>query len=182
MSQTAEPTSTSTAQSAANYYLLSTLQGVLLSWKDERFKTLRGGFFNRDKLSVPKIAEVPNRMTQNLKHFQTNYLLVLLALGAYSALASPRFLISLIFIGALWLYTMKWREGPLKIRDYEVPEKVVTLGLLLVTLLLVFLSSAGTILWWLITVTSAFVAIHAFFYTPDPDDYGFTVTNDTFVV
>jgi len=139
-------------------------------------KTLRpyNEFFKKEKFSVPHLTEVPGRLKLNVIYYQTNYLLVFFVLCAYSALTSPRFLISLGFIAALWIYTLKWRDHPLQFRDREIPEKFVTVALLLLTLLLIYLSSAGSVLWWLIMVTGSFVLCHAFFYTPEPvDEFGF---------
>eukprot|EP01126_Amoeba_proteus_P043162 TRINITY_DN4723_c0_g1_i7.p1 TRINITY_DN4723_c0_g1~~TRINITY_DN4723_c0_g1_i7.p1 ORF type:complete len:110 (+),score=8.94 TRINITY_DN4723_c0_g1_i7:127-456(+) len=61
------------------------LKRVFGTWKN--FHQLRpmGEFFSRDRLMVPKIAEIPSRLTRNLNYFQSNYILVFCILSLYSA-------------------------------------------------------------------------------------------------
>lgn len=92
-----------------------------------------GSFFDRSRLSLPKLTEIPSRFKTNIAYFQTNYLLVFFVLCLYSALTSPLFLIALIVVALMWLYMMKWRTGPYVIRGWEVPEKATTIGLILGT-------------------------------------------------
>jgi len=133
-------------------------------------------FFKKEKLSVPKINEIPNRIKRNLIYYQTNYLLIFFIFSAYSVLTSPQFLISLISIACLWFYTLKFREQPLKVGNQEIPEKVVTLFLLMVTVGMIYFSSAASVLWKLAVVTSAIIIGHAIFFTPEQiDEFGFGV-------
>jgi len=139
--------SSSTSNFMSNAYLMAA-QMFFSSWKEERFKTLRpfGDFIRKDKMSVPKITEIPQRIKMNFVYFQTNYLLIFFILSLYSVLTSPQFLLSFGFIAFLWLYILKFRDQPLRINNQEIPEKIVTLFLLIVTALMIYISSAGSVI------------------------------------
>jgi 1,4-dihydroxy-2-naphthoate octaprenyltransferase len=89
-------------------------------------------------------------------------------------------LVSLGFIAFLWLYILKFRDQPLVIRNQEIPEKVVTLFCLIVTALMIYISSAGSVIWKLIVISFGIVVGHALFYTPEPvDEFGFGFGDST---
>eukprot|EP01126_Amoeba_proteus_P043159 TRINITY_DN4723_c0_g1_i13.p1 TRINITY_DN4723_c0_g1~~TRINITY_DN4723_c0_g1_i13.p1 ORF type:complete len:147 (+),score=13.98 TRINITY_DN4723_c0_g1_i13:679-1119(+) len=133
-----------------------------------------GEFFSRDRLMVPKIAEIPSRLTRNLNYFQSNYILVFCILSLYSALTSPTFLLALGVVVFLWTSAMRWRTEPLVVNGVAVPEKISTLGLIFVTAFLLYISSIGAIFFWLITVSLPFVLGHALLYAPNPvEEFGF---------
>jgi len=84
------------------------------------------------------------------------------------------FLISVILVSVLWVWSLKYREGPLQLKGREIPERVLTFGLLIMTLFIFYLSSATTVLLWLLTATVIFVFGHALFITPPViDEFGF---------
>jgi hypothetical protein len=60
------------------------------------------------------------------------------------------FLIALVLVGGAWIWTYKFREGPLQIRGREVPEKLLTFFLLLISLVVFYLCSATVVLLWLL--------------------------------
>jgi len=151
-------------------------------WKDERLKNLRpiGEFFAKEKFSVPKIIEIPTRLKANVTYYQTNYFLVFFLLSIYSALTSPIFLIAIILVGGVWLYSVRWRTGPFVLAGRQIPEQVITIVLLIVTLLMFYLSSGMTILWWLLIVAGSFVFLHALFHNPQPiDEFGFGLPSES---
>jgi len=90
----------------------------------------------------------------------------------YSAITAPTFLIALIVVALLWLYGWRWRQNPVHVRGYALPEQVVAVALLLVTAFMLFF--ATDVVFWLLIVTLAVVFLHALLYTPEPEDeYGF---------
>ncbi len=158
------------------------LQTLLNSWKNERVKNLRSSkeFFGKDKFSFPKMNSIPQRVKSNLFYFQTNYLLVFLISSIYSALTNPIFLISMLAIGVLWIYTLKLKDEPFTFQNKEVPQIIVYGILTFVTVFTFYYSSAGSIIFWLIMGTIFFVLIHALFYTPDEiDEFGFGLPETT---
>ena len=62
------------------------------------------------------------------------------------------FLFSVIIVGGVWVWSYKYREGPIQIRGREVPEKVLTFLLLVFTLVVFYLSSATAVLLWLLAI------------------------------
>jgi len=167
--------------SATNPWIAS-LKTFASSWKDERLKTLRsiGEFFDRSKLSLPSIKDIPARIKSNLAHFQTNYLLVFLLLSIYSALTTPIFLVTLIVVSAIWFYALKYKDSPVVLFGFRISEKIIAFVLVILTLVVFYMSSAGTVLWWLLLTSVLFVFAHAFFYTPAPvDEFGFGLPTDS---
>jgi len=115
-----------------------------------------------------------------LAYFQTNYLLVFLLLSIYSALTTPIFLVTLIVVGAVWFYALKYKDSPVVLFGLRISEKIIAVVLVIITLVVFYMSSAGTVLWWLLITSILFVLAHAFFYTPAPvDEFGFGLPTDS---
>jgi len=75
---------------------------------------------------------------------------------------------------------MKYRDTPVVIFNIHISEKVIAVLLVVITLVAFYLSSASTILWWMLVASLIFVFGHAFFYTPAPvDEFGFGLPPDT---
>lgn len=104
-------------------------------------------------------------------------------------------------MGGVWVWSYKYREGPIQIRGREVPEKLLTFALLVFTLVVFYLSSATAVLLWLLgialvcmlTLSSFYeffhfnkrlsfsnllvIFFHALLMTPQPvDEFGFGIT------
>jgi hypothetical protein len=77
------PKTTNFTNEVISTYVKQTFSG----WKDERLKNLRplSSFLNRDNISLPKVTEVPKRISRNLKYYQTNYVIVFLLISLYGA-------------------------------------------------------------------------------------------------
>jgi len=174
----------STAEPPSNMFTpgsniwVDTAKSFFSTWKSERLKSLRpmNEFFDRDKLSVPPLQSIPARVKSNLIYFQSNYFVLFLVLCVYSALTEPAFLLGVVFVGAAWIYNLKFRSTPIVIRNQEVPERVVSFVLLLVSLLVLYLTSPnlGSLVQWLFVATTVTIFLHALFYTPQPvDEFGF---------
>eukprot|EP01130_Rhizamoeba_saxonica_P009181 TRINITY_DN3736_c0_g1_i1.p1 TRINITY_DN3736_c0_g1~~TRINITY_DN3736_c0_g1_i1.p1 ORF type:complete len:196 (+),score=18.12 TRINITY_DN3736_c0_g1_i1:88-675(+) len=133
-----------------------------------------GGFLDKDKISLPAITDIPSRVKTNLVYYHTNYIMIFLVLAVVSAFFNVSFMISLIFVGALWFYVFKWRTEPFKINQTEVPHKVTFGVLLAITLVLFYFTSIASVLFTIIIITVIFVALHSLFYTPEQvDEFGF---------
>jgi hypothetical protein len=105
-------------------YVKQTISG----WKDERLRNLRplSSFLNRDNITIPKLTEIPKRVSRNLAFYQTNYIVVFLLLSLYGALTNPTFLLILLAVGFAWYILFKRRKEPLKIKNWQVSEKLAT--------------------------------------------------------
>eukprot|EP01126_Amoeba_proteus_P014414 TRINITY_DN1630_c0_g1_i2.p1 TRINITY_DN1630_c0_g1~~TRINITY_DN1630_c0_g1_i2.p1 ORF type:complete len:148 (-),score=6.17 TRINITY_DN1630_c0_g1_i2:61-504(-) len=131
-------------------------------------------FFDRNKMTVPGISEIPTRISRNLSYFQTNYVIVLLILAIYSALTSPMFLLTLGIVVFMWMSAFKQKSQPVMIAGIHLTERSLTLILLLVTGFLFYVSSIGAILFWLLCASSVVIIGHSIMYTPNPvDEFGF---------
>eukprot|EP01127_Copromyxa_protea_P009838 TRINITY_DN2348_c0_g1_i1.p1 TRINITY_DN2348_c0_g1~~TRINITY_DN2348_c0_g1_i1.p1 ORF type:complete len:244 (-),score=42.52 TRINITY_DN2348_c0_g1_i1:266-952(-) len=168
--------SESMRQTASNA-VLEAVKISLVNWKDDRFKTIRpfGEFFDKTKLSFPKPTDVLTRMKNNLSYYQTNYIIVFFILSIYSALTSPTFLISLLAVGALWVWSLK-QNNPFTIQGKQISQRATTTILLIISLIIFYICSTTTVLIWLMTATVCFVLGHSLFMTPQAvDEFGFGV-------
>jgi len=141
------------------------LQEMLSSWKNERMKSMQSWslFFDRKKLAMPKVVDIPSRMKSNVVHFQTNYIILFFVLCIYSILTNPLFLLAVGASAALWMYAFHWRKDPLKILNHEVTDKEKTIVLSILTLGLFYFASVGNTIFWLIGATLTVVVLHSFF-------------------
>jgi len=121
-------------------------------------------------------------MKNNLVYFQSNYFLLFLVLCIYSALMEPIFLIGIAIITFIWIYNLKYRNTPFIIRDKEIPERFVSIILLIVSLLILYITSPnwGSVVQWLFVATTALVFLHSLLYTPRPvDEFGFGLPSES---
>jgi len=180
---TSEPSST-TFFTAGNNIWMETAKSFFSTWKGDRFKSVRpiGEFFDRERVSIPSFQSIPARLKSNLVYFQSNYFVLFLVLCVYSALTEPAFLLGVVFVGAAWIYNLKFRSSPIVIRNQEVPERVISFALLLISLFVLYLTSPnlGSLVQWLFVATSVCILLHALFYTPQPvDEFGFGLSPET---
>lgn len=82
-----DPNAIPKTTSFANELISSYMKQTFTGWKDERLKNFRplSSFLNRDNISLPKVTEVPKRISRNLTYYQTNYIVVFLLLSLYGA-------------------------------------------------------------------------------------------------
>jgi len=137
-------------------------------------------FFDRAKLSLPKFQDIPTRLKSNIVYFQSNYFVLFLVLCVFSALTEPAFLLGVVFVAGAWIYNLKFRSTPVVIRSKEIPERIVSFLLLIVSLFVLYLTSPnlGSLVQWLFAATTIIVFLHTLFYTPQPiDEFGFESTS-----
>uniref|UniRef100_A0A6B2LJI8 PRA1 family protein n=1 Tax=Arcella intermedia TaxID=1963864 RepID=A0A6B2LJI8_9EUKA len=166
------------SSAVGNNFIFDSVKNTLLNWKNERSKTVRafGEFFDKTRISIPNVKDIPDRLKSNLVYFQSNYFILFLVLSVYSALTEPLFLLGVVFVAVIWIYNLRVRNTPIVVRQTEVPEKVVSFGLMLVSLLVLYFTSPnlGSVVQWLFVATTSLVFLHAFLYTPLPvDEFGF---------
>jgi hypothetical protein len=156
--------------------MLPMVTGKFSEWKDERMKSLRpmGSFLSRDKLSFPAPTELASRVKTNLLYFQTNYFVLFAVLGLYCVLTSPSLIFWIALLASAWIYVLKVRSTPFLIKDKEIPQKFVLVGLASLTLFIFWMASIGNTIFWLLGASMALVGLHAIFYTPvEVDEFGF---------
>ncbi|KDP36310.1 hypothetical protein JCGZ_09525 [Jatropha curcas] len=97
---------------------------------------IASGAFNRPD----SFATALTRLRINSLYFRINYAIIVSACGALSLIGSPISLILFAFIFALWLLLHFFREDPLVLWGYQASDRLVFIGLLLVSLLAIWLS------------------------------------------
>eukprot|EP01122_Echinamoeba_exundans_P004798 TRINITY_DN1502_c0_g1_i2.p2 TRINITY_DN1502_c0_g1~~TRINITY_DN1502_c0_g1_i2.p2 ORF type:complete len:280 (+),score=40.01 TRINITY_DN1502_c0_g1_i2:110-841(+) len=161
----------------------SVLSSQLSTWKDERLKTFRpiSEFTDKTRFALPPPTQLFTRIKTNLFYFQSNYVAVFVFLALYCALTSTSFLFwGLVFAG-LWYYLFKYRQAPLRVGAYEIPQRQATIGFfILMSLFVTFAADIGPTLWWLFMATTVVVLVHALLYIPpEIDEFGFGTLPET---
>lgn len=125
---------------------------------------------DRSALSKPEsLSEATVRIRKNYSYFRVNYLAVIALILGLSLLSNPFSLLLLIGLLASWLFLYLFRpsDRPLVLfgRTYSDRE---TLGVLVVlSIVVVFLTSVGSVLISALMVGVAIVCAHGAFRTPE---------------
>ncbi|KAM7251045.1 hypothetical protein ACFE04_022928 [Oxalis oulophora] len=107
------------------------------------------------------------RVKRNLLYFTINYSLIIAACGLLSIIGSPLPLILFAAIVFLWVVLHFFREDPVVLREYQVNDKVVLLGLVVVSVMWVLFS--GVFWSWVLGIVTGGLIIlaHGVFRNPD---------------
>jgi hypothetical protein len=106
--------------------------------------------------TIPTImSEILNRVLSNMQRFQANYLLIAAVLTAYCLITSPTLLLALTatFFGAMFALARKRAGRGLKVFGHELTPRDISIVVSVVSLGLLYSSSAGSTLFWLLGVT-----------------------------
>ncbi|KAF6152660.1 hypothetical protein GIB67_008097 [Kingdonia uniflora] len=125
---------------------------------------------DRSAFSRPdSITEAASRIRKNLTYFRINYLTLLASVLALSLLTNPISLIVLLGLLAAWvfLYLFRPSESPLVVFGRSFTERE-TLGVLVVsTVVVVFLTSVGSLLISAVMVGLGIICAHGAFRVPE---------------
>ncbi|KAK1428961.1 hypothetical protein QVD17_17802 [Tagetes erecta] len=125
---------------------------------------------DRTAFSKPEsISEAAGRIRKNYSYFRVNYLSVIGGVVGFSLLTNPFSLIILLALLAAWLFLYLFRpsDPPLVILGRSFSERE-TLGLLIVSsIVVVFLTSVGSVLISALLLGTALVSAHGAFRTPE---------------
>ncbi|KAM7527617.1 hypothetical protein LguiB_031027 [Lonicera macranthoides] len=124
----------------------------------------RTGFSRPDSLT-----EATSRVRKNLSYFRVNYLTLLAAVLAFSLLSHPFSLLTIILLLAAWLFLYLFRPSDQPVvffgRTFSDRE---TLGILIVlTVVVVFLTSVGSLLMSATLIGLGIVCVHGAFRVPE---------------
>ncbi|GAB2217663.1 hypothetical protein Droror1_Dr00000866 [Drosera rotundifolia] len=87
-------------------------------------------FFSISSLSVPvSLSDATARLSGNLALFRSNYLAVSLFILLLSLVYHPISLIVLVVALLAWFFLYFSRDVPLRVLDYEIDERLVVVGL-----------------------------------------------------
>ncbi|KAK2982461.1 hypothetical protein RJ640_026304 [Escallonia rubra] len=142
-------------------------------------QSIRHGFSQRrpwselvDRSSFARpdsVSEAASRIRKNFSYFRVNYVTLLAAVLALSLLSNPfSLLVLLSLLGAwLFLYVFRASDQPIVVFGRTFSDREI-LGLLVVsTIVVVFLTSVGSILISALLVGLAIVAVHGAFRAPE---------------
>ncbi|KAG6482426.1 hypothetical protein ZIOFF_059057 [Zingiber officinale] len=106
----------------------------------------------------------------NLGYFRVNYIALLVAALAISLLSHPFSLLLLLALLAAWVFLYLFRPAdadPLVLFRHNFSDQEIIAGLVLLTLLVVFLTSIGSLIVSALMVGAAVVCVHVAFRVPE---------------
>lgn len=177
---TSNPESTATATSDTQ----QTITGVgptpaLRSFITRISDTIQGGLSNRrpwseliDRSAFSKpesVSDATLRIRKNYSYFRTNYLTLISIVLAFSLVTNPFSLLLLSSLLAAWLFLYVFRpsDPPLVLFGRQFSERE-TLGVLIIsTVVVIFLTSVGSVLVSALMIGLAIVCTHAAFRVPE---------------
>eukprot|EP00521_Asterionellopsis_glacialis_P002163 CAMPEP_0195258492 /NCGR_PEP_ID=MMETSP0706-20130129/7434_1 /TAXON_ID=33640 /ORGANISM="Asterionellopsis glacialis, Strain CCMP134" /LENGTH=228 /DNA_ID=CAMNT_0040311877 /DNA_START=119 /DNA_END=805 /DNA_ORIENTATION=+ len=102
------------------------------------------------------------RLRHNFMFFYLNYSMMTALLFLLTLIVSPSAIIGIALLGAAWLYVIKaTQEGSMKIGPINVSQKVATLGMAGISILVLMRILAG-VFWWTLFSSGFLVGAHAF--------------------
>lgn len=141
--------------------------------------SLRNGFSQRrpwlelvDRNSMARpdsLSEAYSRIRKNFSYFRVNYATLIAVVLALSLLSHPFSLVVLLSLLAAWafLYLFKPSDQPLVILGRTFSDTETLVGLSVVTVIVVFVSSVGSLLISALMVGFALVCAHGAFRVPE---------------
>ncbi|KAF3971729.1 hypothetical protein ACB098_06G136500 [Castanea mollissima] len=141
--------------------------------------SIRRGFSQRrpwselvDRTSMTRpesLTEAYSRIRKNLAYFRVNYLTFISLVLAFSLLSHPISLLVLLSLLAAWtfLYLFRPSDQPLVILGRTFSDRETLIGLSLLTIVVVFLTTVGSLLISASMVGFAIVCAHGAFRVPE---------------
>ncbi|KAJ0258667.1 PRA1 family protein B2 [Hirschfeldia incana] len=110
-----------------------------------------------------------SRIRKNLSYFKVNYAAIVSLVLAFSLLSHPFSLLVLLSLLGAWmfLYLFRSSDQPLVIFGRGFSDRETLLGLVVTTVVVVFMTSVGSLLTSALTVGVAVVCLHGAFRVPD---------------
>ncbi|KAL6994670.1 PRA1 protein B4 [Sarracenia purpurea var. burkii] len=125
---------------------------------------------DRSAFSKPEsISEATLRIRKNYSYFRVNYLSCLAAVLAVSLLTNPFALITLLALLAAWLFLYLFRpsDPPLVVFGRTFTDRETLGVLILASVIVIFLTSVGSVLISALMVGSAIIFAHGAFRVPE---------------
>lgn len=129
-------------------------------------------FFDQDKFSKPQSPQILTaRLTKNVKHFQANYLIMVVILAGYCLITTPLLLIAIAaFLGVQHLLNGKQGiEYQLKFFDKELTETQQTVVASTISVPLFIFAGATAAIFWVFGASAILVGAHASLRSPEVD-------------
>ncbi|KGN50704.1 PRA1 family protein B1 [Cucumis sativus] len=141
--------------------------------------SVRQGFSHRrpwselvDRSSMARpdnLSEAYSRIRKNFSYFRVNYITLFTLVLGFSLLSHPFSLLTLLSLLAAWcfLYIFRPSDQPLVIRGRTFSDFETLVGLGVLTVIVVFLTSVGSLLISASMIGFAIVCIHGAFRVPE---------------
>ncbi|CAL5421930.1 unnamed protein product [Camellia sinensis] len=115
------------------------------------------------------ISDTASRVRNNISYFCVNYLTLLTAVLALSLLLHPFSLLRLLSLLAAWIFLYLFRpsDQPVTIFGRLFSDRETLGVLILVTVVVIFLTSVGSLLLWATLVGLGIVCVHGAFRVPE---------------
>ncbi|CAK9135848.1 unnamed protein product [Ilex paraguariensis] len=125
---------------------------------------------DRSSFSRPdSLSDAASRVRKNLSYFRVNYISLLALVLAFSLLSHPFSLLVLLSLLASWLFLYIFRpsDQPLVLFGRTFSDRETLGGLVVSTIVVVFLTSVGSVLISALLVGLAIVCVHGAFRVPE---------------
>lgn len=141
--------------------------------------SIRHGFSQRrpwyeliDRSSMVRpdsLTEAYSRIRKNLSYFRVNYLTFLAIVLAFSLISNPFSLLVLLSLLGAWtfLYLFRPSDQPLTILGRTFSDRETLFGLSLLTVVVIFLTTVGSLLISALMVGFAIICAHGAFRVPE---------------
>ncbi|KAH6808960.1 hypothetical protein C2S51_026743 [Perilla frutescens var. frutescens] len=125
-------------------------------------------FLDLSALSLPiSFSESTYRVTQNLRYFLPNYVVLTLAIFLLTLITRPLALIFFLVISAAWIYFVLSRDEPFTVLDYDIDQRIVVGFLAVSTLGALFWTHVWTKLFVSVIVGAVIVLVHGVLRAPE---------------
>ncbi|KAK7281081.1 hypothetical protein RIF29_08762 [Crotalaria pallida] len=125
---------------------------------------------DRTSLSRPDtLSEAYSRIRKNASYFRVNYVTLITIALALSLITHPLSLLTLLLLIAAWtfLYLLRPTDNPLVLCGRALSQRETLGGLLILTIIVVFLTNVGSLLISALAVGLAIVCAHGAFRVPE---------------
>ncbi|KAF9661864.1 hypothetical protein SADUNF_Sadunf19G0113000 [Salix dunnii] len=125
---------------------------------------------DRTAFSRPlSLSDATTRVRKNYSYFKVNYLTILAIVLAFSLLSHPFSLLTLLSLVAAWLglYAFRPSDQPLVVLGRTMSNREVLAILVTVTVIVVFLTSVGSLIITAVLVGVGIVCVHGAFRDPE---------------
>ncbi|VVB05839.1 unnamed protein product [Arabis nemorensis] len=125
---------------------------------------------DRSSMARPEsLTDALSRIRKNLAYFKVNYVAIVSLVLAFSLFSHPLSLLVLIGLLAGWMFLYLFRpsDQPLVVFGRTFSDRETLLGLVLSTIVVVFMTSVGSLLTSALMIGVAIVCLHGAFVVPD---------------
>ncbi|CAN8317554.1 unnamed protein product [Cochlearia groenlandica] len=115
------------------------------------------------------LTDAFSRIRKNLSYFKVNYASIVSLVLAFSLLSHPLSLLVLLSLLCSWmfLYLFRSSDQPVVLLGRSFSDRETLLALVLTTIVVVFMTSVGSLLTSAMTIGVAIVCLHGAFKVPD---------------